>query len=106
MISVQIKALKVHAEKFKSNYTYEIKEADDGNLDQKKEKNQLLNFQERMGKIILKLATLNISVRLNIQRPREEHDKELNCARYNGTTEIIEELDKLCQILENKKVMI
>ena len=34
---------------------------------------------------------------------REEHDKELNAAKDNGTTETIEEPDKLCQILEDKK---
>ena len=66
MISVQSKALKVHAEKSKEKFTYALKEANDGNLDQKEEKNQLLDFQERMGKIILKLATLKISVCLNI----------------------------------------
>ena len=99
MISVQIKALKVHAEKFKSNYTYEIKEADDGNLDQKEEKNQLLNFQERMGKIILKLATLKISFRLNIQWMREEQYENLNSSMDNGTTETIKEIDKLYHIL-------
>ena len=66
MISVQSKSLKGHAEKLKEYFTYELKEANDGNLDQKEEKNQLLNFQERMVKIILKPATLNISVSLNI----------------------------------------
>ena len=67
MISVQSKSLKGHAEKLKENFTYTLKEANDVNLYQKEEDNQLLNFQERMGKIILKLATLKISVRLNIQ---------------------------------------
>ena len=67
MISVQIKSLKGHAEKLKEYFTYELKEANDGNLDQKEEKNQLLNFQERMSKIILKLATLKISAHFNIQ---------------------------------------
>ena len=46
MISVQSKALKVHAEKLKVKFTYALKEANDGNLDQKEEKNQLLDFQE------------------------------------------------------------
>ena len=59
-----------------------------------------------MGKIILKLATLNISVRLNIQRLREKHDKELNAAKDNGTKENIEELDKLYQIMEDKQIIL
>ena len=67
MIYVQSKSLKGHAEKLKEYFTYELKEDNDGNLDQKEEKNQLLNFQERMSKIILKLATLKISTRLNMQ---------------------------------------
>ena len=53
-----------------------------------------------MGKIIQKLATLKISARLNMQWLREEHDKDLHTAKDNGTTENIEELDKLCQIME------
>ena len=56
-----------------------------------------------MGKIILKLATLNISVRFNIQWMGEEHYIKLNAAKENVTTETIEELDKLCQIMEDKK---
>ena len=67
MISVQIKVLKEHASKLKEKFTYALKEANDGNMYQKEEKNQFLNLQERMDKIILKLATLKISVRLNIQ---------------------------------------
>ena len=70
MISIKSKALKGHAEKMKVKFTYEMKESHDGNLDQKEKKNQMRNLQERMGKIILKIATLNISVRLNIQRLR------------------------------------
>ena len=103
IISVQSKALKGHAAKLKEKFTYALKEDNDGNLDQKEENNQLLNLQERMGKIILKLAILKISVRFNIQWLREEHDKELNAAKENGTTETIEELDKLCNIMEDKK---
>ena len=34
---------------------------------------------------------------------REEHDEELNPAKDNGTTETIEELEKLCQLMEDKK---
>ena len=34
---------------------------------------------------------------------REDHNKELNAAKDNGTTENIEELDKLCHIMEDKK---
>ena len=64
MISVQRKARKGHAAKSKEKFTYSLKEANDGNLDQKEDKNQL---HERMGEIILKLATLNILVCLNIQ---------------------------------------
>ena len=56
-----------------------------------------------MVKIILRLATLKISAHLNIQWLREDHDKELNSAKDKGTTETIEELDKLCQIMEDKK---
>ena len=82
--------MKGHAEKLKENFTYALKEANDVNLDQKEEKNQFPNLQEQMGKIILKLATLKISVRLNIQLLREEHDKDLNSANENGTTETIE----------------
>ena len=75
-------------------------------MDQKEEKNQLLNFQEQMIKIILKLATLKIPVSLNIRWLREEHDRELNAAKDNGTTETIEEIYKLFPILEDKKVML
>ena len=67
MISVQSKALKVHAEKSKEKFTYELKEANDGNLDQKEEKNKFINLKGKMGKIILKIATLKISACLNIQ---------------------------------------
>ena len=55
---------------------------------------------------MLKLAILKISIRLNIQGLREEHDKELNYAKDNGTTENIEDLNKFCHILEDKKVML
>ena len=67
MISVQSKVLKGHAANLKEIFTYAPKEANNLNLDNKEEKNQLINFQERMGKIILKLAILKISIRLNIQ---------------------------------------
>ena len=63
----------------------------------------MLNLKERMGKI-LKLATLKISTRLNMLQLIEEHDKVLNPAKGNGTTETIEELDKLRHTLEDKKV--
>ena len=56
-----------------------------------------------MVKIILNLATLKISAHLNIQWLREDHDKELNSAKDKGTTETIEELDKLCQMTEDKE---
>ena len=106
MISVQSKALKIHAERLKRKFTYEMKNSNDGNWGQKEEKNHLLILQEQMIKIILKISTLKISVRLNIHWLREEHDKDLNAAKENGTTETIEELDKLCHILEDKKVML
>ena len=52
----------------------------------------------------IKLATLKSSDFLNIQKLREQHDKALNANKKNGTTEIIEELDKFPQTLEDKKV--
>ena len=55
-----------------------------------------------MNKKILKLETLKSSSRLNIQKLREEHNEALNAVKGNGTTETIEELDKLCQNLEEK----
>ena len=36
-----------------------------------------------------------------MQKLREEHDKALNTAKANGTTETIEELDKFSQNLED-----
>ena len=45
MISVQSNELKGHASKLKEYFAYTMKEADDRNLDQKEEKNQLLNLQ-------------------------------------------------------------
>ena len=66
-ISVQRKALKGYAEKLKNVFTYALKETNDWNLDHKKEKDQLFNLQEQMGRIILMIATLKISVHLNIQ---------------------------------------
>ena len=41
--------MKGYVENLKEILTYELKEANDGNLDQKEEKNQLLNLQERIG---------------------------------------------------------
>ena len=40
---------------------------------------------------------------MNIHQLRYEHKEALNAAKYNGTTETIEELEKLNQILEGKK---
>ena len=51
-----------------------------------------------MGKKILKIPT-----RLNMQRLKEEQDEALNDAKENGTIENIEEIDKLRQIMEDKK---
>ena len=59
-----------------------------------------------MEKAVLKLETLKISDRFNMQQLIEEHDDVLNAARDNGTTETIEELDKLHQNMEYKKVML
>ena len=103
MISIQIKEFKGHVAKLKEKLTCALKEANDGYLDQKEEKKQVINLQEQIGKIFLKLAILNISDRLNTQRLRKEHDKEPNADKDNGTTETIEELAKLCQILKEKK---
>ena len=105
MISVQSKLFKVHAAKLKGKFTNALKGDNDGNMDQKEEKNQFLYLQEHIGIIILKLPTLKISVGLSIQWLREEHDEELNATKDNGLTETIEEHDKLCQIMEDKKVM-
>ena len=62
----------------------------------------MLDLQEHMEKIILELETLKRSTCLNMHRLREEHDEALNAANENGTTENIEELDKLSQTLEDK----
>ena len=56
-----------------------------------------------MDKTILKLANLKSSARFNMQKLREEHNKVLNVSKDNGTTETMEELDKLHQIMEDKK---
>ena len=45
MISIQIRALKGHTERLKDNFTYSLKEANDKNMEQKEENNQLLNLQ-------------------------------------------------------------
>ena len=62
----------------------------------------MLVFQERMGKTILKQETLKSYTCLNMQKLREEHNAVLNSDKDNGTTETIEQLDKLHQILEDK----
>ena len=95
--------MKGYSEKIKEKFTYVLKEDNDRNLDQNEEKNQFLNLQERIGKIILKLETLNSSSRLNIQWLIEDPDKYLNSAKDDGTTKTIEEPDKLCQIMEDKR---
>ena len=41
-----------------------------------------------------------------MKRLREEHNKALNYTKDNGTIETIEELDKLRQTLEEKKLML
>ena len=82
---------------------YSLKEANDEKLYQKEERDQVLDMQELMGKQILKLATLKISSRFNMQQLREEHDEVLNAAKENGTAETIKELGKLRKILKDKK---
>ena len=57
-----------------------------------------------MGNKILKLATLKSSNPLHMQQLREGYDKVLNAAKDNGTTETIEELEKLHQIMEEKRL--
>ena len=68
----------------------------------KEEKEQVIDFQEHMDKKLLKISTLKISTRLNMQKLREEYNEALNSAKENGTTETIEELDKLSQTIEDK----
>ena len=62
----------------------------------------MLDLKEHTDKIIPKVATLKSSTHLNMQQLREEHDEALNASKDNGTAETIEELDKLCQTLEEK----
>ena len=64
---------------------YSLKKADDTKSIQKEEKGQVIDFKELMDKIVLQLATLKISTHLNMQRLGEEHDKELNNSKDNGT---------------------
>ena len=71
IISVQSKVLKVHAEKVKENLHYALKEANDEKMPQEEEKGKLLDFQERMDKIILKPSTLKSSTSLNMKPLRE-----------------------------------
>ena len=81
--------MKVHVENLKEKLNYALKEANYAKLSQKEEKDQVLDFQERMDKTILKLSTLKTSARLNMQRLIEEHDEALNAAKDNGTRENI-----------------
>ena len=99
---VQIKACRVNPVSFKGKMNYALKEANDAKLAQKQDKGHVIYLKEKTDKTILKLATLKISTNLNMQRLREEHDEALNFSKDNGTTETIEELDKLCQTIENK----
>ena len=77
-------ALKGHAENFTEKLNYALKEANDEKLAQKEEKDQVFDLKERMKKK-LKLATLKISARLNMQRLREEHNEVLNSSKKKGT---------------------
>ena len=73
-------------------------------MNQKYKKYQVLYFQECMDK--KKLETLKSSTSLNMKQLREEQNELLNYTKDNGTTETIEELDKLRQNMEDKKVML
>ena len=94
--------MKGNAEKSKEKLNYALKEDNYAKLDQKEEKDQVVDSQERMYKIILKLAFLKSSTRLNMKKLREKDDEVLNDANYIVTTEAIEELDKLNKTLEEK----
>ena len=89
-------------QKSSKNLNYVLKDANDEKLSQREEKYQVLDFQERMEKTILKLATLKRSTHFSMQQLIEEEDEALNVAKDNGTTETIEELDKLSRTLEEK----
>ena len=43
----------------------------------KEEKEQVIDFQEHMDKKLLKISTLKISTRLNMQKLREEYNEAL-----------------------------
>ena len=86
----QSKALKGHVEKLKENFNYALKEAKNEKMSRKAEKDQVINSREQMGKTILKLATLNRSICLNMQQLREEHGEALNVSKGIGITETIE----------------
>ena len=94
--------MKGHAEKLNEKLNYALKEDNYEKLDQKYEKDQVLDLKGRMEKIILKLSTLKSTACLNMQILREEHDGVLNAANKNGTAETIEELYRLSQNLEDK----
>ena len=49
------------------------------------------------------LATLECSVDMNMQLLKEGHDEEKSSSKENCTSETIEEIEKLCQNLENKE---
>ena len=71
IISVKSKALKGHAEKLSENFNYALKQANDVKLAHKQQRDQVIYFQERMDKTILKLSTLNSFARLNMKILRE-----------------------------------
>ena len=77
-----------------------MKQANNEKLAQKQENDGVIDLQERMDKIILKVATLKSSARLNMQQLVEVHDEVMNDSKDNGTTETIEELYKLRQTLK------
>ena len=105
MISVQSKSLKGYIEKLKETFNYALRENNYSNWIRNRIRTKCLICKNAWKKI-LRLATLKSSARLNLQGLREEHDEILNAAKNNGTTETIEELDKLRQILKDKKVVL
>ena len=61
------------------------------------------SFEKSHGQIIVNLATLKISDHFSMHKLREEQYEVINAAKYNGTIDTFEELDRLRQILEEKR---
>ena len=79
-----------------------MKEGNYAYLDQKEEKEKILDFKYHIETKCLQIATMKSSTRLNMQELREEHYEALNASKHNGTKGTIEELDKLRQNIEDK----